>query len=56
MGLFRYEAKSLLVELGGPDLFDPDERVGGRKKEGPGEEPTPRKPEKDDSGIEVSDD
>ena len=26
--VFRYEAKSLLVELGGPDLFEPGERVG----------------------------
>ena len=25
--VFRYEAKSLLVELGGPDLFEPGERV-----------------------------
>ncbi len=25
--VFRYEAKSLLIELGGPDLFEPGERV-----------------------------
>ena len=53
-GLFMYEAKSLLVDLGGRDLFEPGERVGGKKEEGPGEEEKPRK--KDESGIEVSDD
>jgi hypothetical protein len=55
-----YEAKSLLVDLGGPDLFEPQERVGGKKAEGPGEEEKkkkePTKKEKDDSGIEVSPD
>ena len=25
--VFRYEAKTLLIELGGPDLFEPGERV-----------------------------
>jgi hypothetical protein len=53
-GLFMYEAKSLLVDLGGPDLFEPGERVGGKKEEGPGEEGKPEK--KDESGIEVSED
>ncbi len=53
-GLFMYEAKSLLVDLGGKDLFEPGERVGGRKEEGPGEEERPKR--KDESGIEVSDD
>jgi len=53
-GLFQYEAKSLLVELGGPDLFEPGERVGGKKEEGRGEEEKPKK--KDESGIEVSED
>lgn len=53
-GLYLYEAKTLLVELGGPDLFDPGERVGGKKAEGHGEEEKPKK--KDESGIEVSDD
>jgi hypothetical protein len=52
--LFLYEAKSLLVDLGGPDLFEPHERVGKRKEEGSGEEGKPAK--KDESGIEVSDD
>jgi hypothetical protein len=54
--LYKYEAKTLLIELGGPDLFDPDERVGEKKKEGPGEEAKPARPEKDESGIEISDD
>jgi hypothetical protein len=54
-GLFRYEAKLLLVELGGPDLFEPGERVGGKKEEGRGEEEKKAK-EKDESGIEVSED
>jgi len=54
-GLFQYEAKTLLVELGGPDLFDPGERVGGKKEEGRGEEEeTPKR--KDESGIDVSED
>jgi hypothetical protein len=54
-GLFMYEAKSLLVDLGGPDLFEPGERVGGGGKEEGGEEETaPRK--KDEPGIEVSED
>jgi hypothetical protein len=54
-GLYRYEAKALLVELGGPDLFEPGERVGGGKEKGPGEEePTPKR--KDESGIDVSKD
>jgi len=54
-GLFQYEAKTLLVELGGPDLLDPDERVGGKKEEGRGgEEETPKR--KDESGVEVSED
>lgn len=53
-GLFMYEAKSLLVDLGGPDLFEPDERIGGKKEEGSGEGKKPR--EKDESGIEVSGD
>ena len=54
-GLFQYEAKTLLIELGGPDLFAPDERVGGKKEEGRGEEEeTPKR--KDESGIDVSED
>lgn len=55
-GLYMYEAKTLLVDLGGPDLFDPGERIGGKKEKGPGdgEEKKPRK--KDESGIEVSED
>ncbi|HEX5138295.1 MAG TPA: hypothetical protein VFY93_15070 [Planctomycetota bacterium] len=54
-GLFLYEAKSLLVDLGGPDLFEPDERVGGDKEKGPGEEG--KKPtKKETGGIEVSED
>lgn len=52
--LFLYEAKSLLVDLGGKDLFEPHERVGGKKEEGSGEEGKPAK--KDESGIDVSDD
>jgi hypothetical protein len=52
-GLFLYEAKSLLVELGGPDLFDPGERVGsrGEAEEGKGE----RDDEDDGSSIEIGD-
>jgi hypothetical protein len=53
-GLFLYEAKSLLVDLGGPDLFEPGERVGGKKEEDRGEEEKPKK--KDESGVEVSED
>ncbi len=53
-GLYLYEAKTLLVDLGGPDLFEPGERVGGKKEEGRGEEEKPRK--KDESGVEVSED
>jgi hypothetical protein len=30
-GLYLYEAKRLLVDLGGPDLFEPGEKVGGGK-------------------------
>jgi hypothetical protein len=52
-GLYQYEAKTLLVDLGGPDLFEPGERLGG-KEEGRGEEGKPKK--KDESGIEVSGD
>jgi tetratricopeptide (TPR) repeat protein len=29
--LYRYGAKSLLIRLGGPDLFEPEERVGERR-------------------------
>jgi len=53
-GLFMYEAKSLLLDLGGPDLFDPGERVGDKKNEGSGDETKPKK--KDESGVEVSED
>jgi hypothetical protein len=31
-GLYLYEAKRLLVDLGGPDLFEPGERVGGGER------------------------
>jgi len=43
-GLFLYEAKMLLIELGGPDLFAPGERLdtsGPRERDG-----TPREPER----------
>jgi hypothetical protein len=53
--LYRFEARSLLVEVGGPDLFEPGERVGGGKEKGPGEEGTTPK-RKDESGIDVSKD
>ena len=48
---YLYEAKSLLIELGGPDLFDPDERIGE------GDESDDSKPDKDDeeSVIEIGD-
>jgi hypothetical protein len=48
---YLYEAKSLLVELGGPDLFDPDERIGE------GDESDESEPDKDDeeSVIEIGD-
>jgi hypothetical protein len=52
--LYRYEAKSLLVDLGGPDLLEPGERIGRGKEEGSGEEARPEKGE--DSGVEVSED
>ncbi|MHC4547803.1 MAG: hypothetical protein ACYTEZ_03415 [Planctomycetota bacterium] len=42
---YLYEAKSLLLELGGPDLFAPGERIG-----------TARKEDDEGPGIEVSDD
>ena len=32
--VYRYEAKSCLVELGGADLFEPGERVGEGGDEG----------------------
>jgi len=51
--LFRYEAKSLLIELGGLDLFEPGERVGkGEDKKGD------EKKDEDDGGtvIEMGDD
>jgi len=54
-GLYMYEAKTVLLDLGGPDLFEPGERLGGKKEEGPGEEEKKPK-EKDESGIEVSPD
>jgi len=54
-GLFKYEAKSLLIDVGGPDLFEPNERVGGDKEKGPGEEE--KKPtKKETGGIEISED
>ena len=31
--IYRYEAKSLLVDLGGPDLFEPGERVGEEEED-----------------------
>jgi hypothetical protein len=31
-GLYLYEAKKLLLDLGGPDLFEPGEKVGGGKR------------------------
>lgn len=54
-GQYLYEAKTLLVELGGPDLFEKGERVGGGKEKGPGEE-EPKAKRKDESGIDVSKD
>ncbi|MHC4223007.1 MAG: hypothetical protein ACYSX0_03155 [Planctomycetota bacterium] len=51
--LYRYEAKSLLIDLGGPDLLKQDERVGK------GDDEEPKKSEKDaddeESIIEVGD-
>ena len=49
--LYLYEAKTLLVKLGGPDLFDPDERIGSDG------EPEDSRPDKDDeeSVIEIGD-
>ena len=38
-GLYRYEAKTLLLDLGGPDLFEPGERIA---------EAPPRADESDD--------
>jgi len=56
-GLYRYEAKSLLVELGGPDLFEPGERI----VEGPARKPAEGGADGEDdedegTGIIVSDD
>ncbi|MHC4932491.1 MAG: hypothetical protein ACYTGV_09920 [Planctomycetota bacterium] len=42
--LYRYEAKSLLIDLGGPDLFDQGERVG----EADDDEPKEREKDADD--------
>jgi len=53
-GLYRYEAKTLLIELGGPDLFEPGERI-----EETGDAPAPERDDKEDDkggGIEISDD
>jgi len=52
-GLYRYEAKQLLVDLGGPDLFEPGERIGGAEEPEDGKT-TPEK--KEGTKIEVSDD
>jgi hypothetical protein len=55
-GLYMYEAKSLLVDLGGPDLFEPSERVGGGEGKGHGEGEEQKPKGKDESGIDVSKD
>jgi tetratricopeptide (TPR) repeat protein len=47
--LYLYEAKSLLVELGGPDLFEADERMG---EEDPEEDkPGEKKEDGDDETV-----
>jgi len=46
--LYRYEAKTLLIDLGGPDLFKPGERDGSDGDEDPDAD--------DGGGIEISDD
>jgi hypothetical protein len=48
--VYRYEAKACLVELGGPDLFEPGERPGEGKAE-PGAKPDDGR----ETEIEVSD-
>ena len=55
--LYRYEAKNLLIELGGPDLFEPGERVGDKPTETPDEDED-EEDDDDDGGtvIESSDD
>jgi len=51
--LFRFEAKTLLKELGGPDLFTPAE-MGADEEEGGGEEgPSKEKKKDEESVIEV---
>jgi len=54
-GLFLYEAKMLLTQLGGPDLFAPGERLdtsGRRERDG-----TPREPERkgEEPTIDIGD-
>jgi hypothetical protein len=51
--LYRYGAKSLLIQLGGPDLFEPEERVGGRRddRKESGTEATPE--DEGETTIEV---
>ncbi|MGH7162957.1 MAG: hypothetical protein ACREID_05695, partial [Planctomycetota bacterium] len=50
--LHRFEAKTLLRDLGGPDLFEPHERFGGVQRP---EEKTPEGADEGESTIEVSD-
>jgi hypothetical protein len=49
-GLYRYEATSLLVEVGGPDL-----RTKKKRKPDKSDEPKPKDPDDGDSEIEIND-
>lgn len=51
-GLYLYEAKRLLVDLGGPDLFEPGEKVGGSQ---PADDGDGGDDEGEDATIEVGD-
>ncbi len=50
-GLYRYEATTLLVEVGGPDLRSKKKSVDGEDDD----EPLPKDPEDGESEIEIND-